>query len=162
MKQKKIPLSFCFFVLLFLLSHSAFALRVKQIHPETGVLTLDDARQVQLAGVKLAPEAFKSMAVLFSSQDIDLDEEKSLSAAAGVPVVYISMKAMEIPFPNKDNAQPRGAKISLNEMLVSSGLASVDDTKDFKKKDDYLKLQEEAKRLGKGIWSQEPPSKTKS
>lgn len=160
MKPKIIPLIFSFFLLLCVFSSSAQALRVKKIHPDTGILTLDDAREVRLAGIHLAPEAFKSLAILFSGQDIELDEEKEL--AASIPSVYISVKTIEIPFPFKVNTSPQASKLLLNEMLIASGLASVDVSKDFKKKEAYLKLQDEARHLAKGMWSEEPSVKKKS
>lgn len=157
MKIKKV-LAVLIFLCCFAAS-SAHALRVKQMNPETGIFTLDDTRQIRLAGINLDSEAYKSLAILFAGQDIEIDQEKAL--LENIPAVYLSVKSLEIPFPFKANVSPRGTKLAVNEMLISLGLSSVDETKPFKRKEAYLKLQEEARRLGKGMWSEETSAKKK-
>lgn len=159
--EKTLPFLY-FFIVFFLFASSAQALRVKKIQPEDGILVLDDSRQVRLAGLHLAPEAFKSLAILFSNQDIELDEEKALIENSGTPFVYMSVKTLEISFPFKANTPPKGSKLLLNEVLISSGLAAVDERKPFKNKIPYLKLQDEARRQGHGMWSEESAVKKKS
>lgn len=154
----KVP--FLFLLVLTLLPIAPlYALQVKKIDPKTQELALDNGSQIRFAGLILTPEAPKVLAVIFSKSDVQINEEKSLFIEGAPPAVYLYLKTSEIDFPSSGSPSVREPSIFLNEMLLRHGLATVDESVEFSRKESFLKIQDEARLSGMGIWSQEPPKK---
>ena len=59
--------------------------------------------------------------------------------------------------PAKPSEVPDEQEVLLNEFLVKIGAAKVAEAQDFRYKAKFLKVQEEARKKGEGVWSYEVP-----
>lgn len=117
-----------------------------------GTLVLEGGHQVVLAGIRLDDEGVSVLKVLARKRDLNLRKDTAASSAAKVPV-YAYLRAKYLKFPAKVEAVSEEEEVMLNAFLVSQGAARVADDQVFAEKDNFLKLQEQAKKMGAGIWS---------
>jgi hypothetical protein len=136
-----------------ILSSVLCAEMVTEVGPD-GTLTLESGKQVFLVGVQMDTEGVSILRVLTQKQDLKLQ-----LIAGSVPgakeLAYAYLKAKYLKFPAKLNEIPDEQEVLINEFLVKTGAAKVDETQDFRYKDKFLKVQEEAKKKGEGVWSYE-------
>jgi hypothetical protein len=126
---------------------------VKEVGTD-GTLTLEDGKQVVPVGVQMDSEGISILRVLVRKQDVKL--QLIASAVPGAKeFAYIYLQAKYLKFPAKLNAIPDEQEVLINEFLVKIGAAKVSETQDFSRKTKFLKVQDEAKKKGEGIWSYE-------
>lgn len=124
---------------------------VREVTPD-GTLVLENGNQVVLAGVKLDDEGISVLRVLAQKQDLTLREDTSGTPGVNVPV-YAYLRAKFLKFPSNANTASEEEEVMLNAFLVSQGAARVADDQVFAEKEHFIKLQEQAKKTGAGIWS---------
>lgn len=125
---------------------------------------MQDGKEVRFAGIFIPSESYPLLSVIISGKELDFEPEYSEdyrgpeSAEAG----YFFVQTFEMDFPFKPESQPKETKVMVNELLVSMGLARVDREKQFKHREDFLKIEAEARDRGMGIWSYEtiPPKRS--
>lgn len=126
---------------------------VKEVGTD-GTLTLESGKQVVLVGIQMDTEGVSVLRVLARKQDLQLK-----LIANPVPgakeFAYAYLKAKYLKFPAKPNEIPDEQEILINELLVEIGAAKVAETQDFGQKAKFLKVQEEARKKGEGVWSYE-------
>jgi hypothetical protein len=119
-----------------------------------GTLTLESGKQVVLVGVQMDAEGISVLRVLAQKQDLKLQ-----LIAHPVPgakeFAYAYLKAKYLRLPAKPSEIPDEEEVLINEFLVKIGAARVAETQDFGRKEKFLKVQEEAKKKGEGVWSYE-------
>ncbi len=119
-----------------------------------GTLTLESGKQVVLVGIQMDTEGISVLRVLAQKQDLHLQ-----LIANPVPgakeFAYAYLKAKYVRFPAKPNDIPDEQEVLINEFLVQIGAAKVAETQDFGHKAKFLKVQEEARKKGEGVWSYE-------
>ena len=134
-----------------LCASTVFAEVVKDVGTD-GTLTLESGKQVVLAGVLMDTEGISVLRVLAQKQDLKL-QLLSNSAPGAKKSAYAYLQAKYLKFPVKMNEIPGEHEVLLNEFLVKVGAAKVDETQDFSRKAKFLKVQEEARKKGEGVWS---------
>ena len=126
---------------------------VKEVGPD-GTLMLESGKQVVLAGIELDPEGVSVLRVLARKQDLKL--QLIANPAPGTKeFAYAYLKAKYLRFPAKPSEIPDEQEVLINEFLVKIGAAKVAETQDFGQKAKFLKVQEEARKKGEGVWSYE-------
>lgn len=149
-------LKIIFFLAIFLsLSNICFALRATQVLP-SGLIRLDDGRNVSLAGIKLNEEAINVISIMLSGHEIGFEKESAPQYApsvAGTEPGYIYLEAKEISFPFNPKSNPKESKWMLNKFLLTLGMASAETDKDFKHKEDFVKEETLARQKGEFIES---------
>ena len=128
---------------------------VKEVGPD-GKLTMEDGKQVFLAGVEMDTEGISVLRVLVQKQDLRLQWIVP-SAPEVRKFAYAYLRAKYLKFPAKPDEIPGEKEILINEFLVKLGAAKVAAAQDFSHKAKFLKIQEESKKKGEGIWSYEGP-----
>ncbi len=119
-----------------------------------GTLTLESGKQVVLVGVEMDMEGISVLRVLAQRQNLKL--QLIANSAPGIhEFAYAYLKAKYLKFPAKPNDIPDEEEVLINEFLVKIGAAKVAETQDFGHKAKFLKVQEEARKKGEGIWSYE-------
>ena len=136
---------------------SSYAAQLKSIDPKTGVLTFDDGRKAVLAGVQLEDGALKTLASILSGKNAEFIQAAALGEGAEPSSVYLYVQSNQIDFPPKTGSVSRPVKLMVNEFLLSAGLATVSQDLTFKNRESFLRIQEEAKKQGSGIWSRALP-----
>ena len=135
------------------LSSVLFAEIVTEVGTD-GTLTLESGKQVVLVGVQMDTEGISVLRVLAQKQDLQLK-----LIANPVPgakeFAYAYLKAKYLGFPAKLNEVPDEQEVLINEFLLKVGAAKVAETQDFGHKAKFLKVQEEARKKGEGVWSYE-------
>ena len=121
-----------------------------------GTLTLASGKQVVLAGVQMDTEGISILRVLARKQDLKLRLIAS-SVPGAKELAYAYLQAKYLRFPAKLNETPGEQEVLINEFLVKVGAAKVDESQDFSHKAAFLKVQEEARKKGEGVWSYEVP-----
>lgn len=129
------------------------AVVVTEVGPD-GTLTLEDGKQVTLAGIRMDAEGISVLRVLARKQDLKFQLLTNFAGNA-TESAYAYLQSKHVTFPVKPEKVPDEQEILINEFLVRIGAARVDDAQDFSHKDRLLKAQEEAKKRGEGIWSYE-------
>ena len=119
-----------------------------------GTLTLESGKQVVLAGIQMDTEGISVLRVLVRKQDLKLKLIAN-PAPGAKEFAYAYLKAKSLKFPVKPNETPGEQDVLINEFLVKVGAAKVVEAQDFKYKAKFLKVQEEARKKGEGIWSYE-------
>lgn len=132
-----------------------FAQVVKDVGPD-GTLTMEDGKQVALAGVQMDAEGISVLRVLTRKQDLKLQLIAN-SGSGAKEYAYAYLKAKYLKLPAKPNKVPDEQEVLLNEFLVKIGAAKVAEAQDFRHKAKFLKVQEEARKKGEGVWSYEVP-----
>ncbi len=136
--------------------------RVKSISKD-GTLEFESGRSARLLGVELRPEALRILPTLLAGQEIDIEEESGqIDTSTNISKVYLYVKNKEIDFPFTQNKNPSESKKMINAFLISTGAAKVSADTPFKKMDEFLKLEEQAKLEGEGMWSYDMPAKKSS
>ena len=120
-----------------------------------GRLTLEDGNQVSLAGIKMDAEGASILRVLAEKQNVQIVILKTVQDDKGGNSVYAYLNAKSITLPFTESGLEGQEEILLNRFLVRLGAAKVDETQEFAKKDEFLKVQSEAKKKGEGVWSYE-------
>jgi endonuclease YncB( thermonuclease family) len=119
-----------------------------------GTLTIEGGKRVVLAGVQMDTEGISVLRVLAQKQDLKLQ-----LIANPVPgtkeAAYVYLQAKYLKFPAKPSDIPDEQEVLLNEFLVKIGAAKVAEAQDFRYKTEFLKIQEEARKKGEGVWSYE-------
>lgn len=113
---------------------------------------LADGRKIRMAGLQIPSESGALISVLLAGKEVQLQEEDAPGLEGRV---YIEVDTDELPFPFADELHQKKRKVVVNELLLAMGAAYVDETQDFKMKDRFLEIQNEARTAGKGIWSYE-------
>lgn len=153
-----------FFFTVFLLFCAVNALsagqdRVKSI-AKNGTLEFESGRSAQLIGIELRPEAMRILPTLLAGQELEIEEESGqVDPSSNIDRVYLYVKNKEIDFPFSQNKTPSESKKMINAFLISTGAAKVASNPPFKKLDEFLKLEEQAKLEGQGMWSYDTPAK---
>lgn len=119
-----------------------------------GTMTLADGKQVVLAGVQMDAEGASVLRVLAQKQDLKF-QLLARPAPEGKEYAYAYLQAKYVKFPAKLQDTPDEQEVLLNEFLVKVGAAQVDESQDFSHKTKFLKVQEEARKKGEGVWSYE-------
>ncbi|MFH1208749.1 MAG: thermonuclease family protein [Candidatus Omnitrophota bacterium] len=119
-----------------------------------GTLTLESGKQVVLVGVQMDAEGISVLRVLAQKQDLQLQLITNPVPGAK-EFAYAYLKAKYLKFPAKLDDIPDEQEVLINEFLVKVGAAKVAETQDFGQKDKFLKVQEEARKKGEGVWSYE-------
>ncbi|MFH0984599.1 MAG: thermonuclease family protein [Candidatus Omnitrophota bacterium] len=119
-----------------------------------GTLTLESGKKIFLVGLRMDSEGISVLRVLAQKQDLRL--ELIANPKPGAPeAAYAYLQAKYLKFPVKPNGIPDEEEVLLNEFLVKTGAAKVAEDQDFGRKPNFLKIQEEAKAKGEGVWSYE-------
>jgi len=121
-----------------------------------GTLTLESGKRVALAGVQMDTEGISVLRVLVQKQDLRLQLIANPVAGAK-DLAYAYLKTKSLKFPSKLNETPGEQEVLINEFLVKLGAAKVLENQNFSHKAKFLKVQEEAKKKGEGVWSYEVP-----
>jgi len=119
-----------------------------------GTLTLASGKQVVLVGVQMDTEGISVLRVLVQKQDLKF-KLIAHSTSEAKELAYVYLKAKYLKFPSKPNKTPNEQEVLINEFLVKIGAAKVDESQDFSRKAKFLKVQEEARKKGEGVWSYE-------
>jgi endonuclease YncB( thermonuclease family) len=119
-----------------------------------GTLVLESGKQVVLAGIQMDTEGLSVLRVLVQKQDLKLQLIAN-SAPGAREFAYAYLKAKYLRFPARLNETPDEKEVLLNEFLVKIGAAKVAEAQDFNRKARFLKVQEEARKKGEGVWSYE-------
>lgn len=128
-----------------------FAQVVKEVGPD-GTLTMEDGKQVVLVGIRMDDEGVSVLRVLARKQELRL--QLIAGAAPGAKeFAYAYLKAKSLGLPAKADKAPDEEEVLLNEFLVRIGAAKVAEGQDFRHRQRFLKLQEEARKKGEGVWS---------
>lgn len=149
--KSKVP--FFLLTVLCIFSSFLFAEVVKEVDPD-GTLTLESGRKVVLAGLQMDEEGISVLRVLGQKKDVRIEVAAPLTAGAKEQV-FAYLQAQSLNFPARSNENPHSNEIMLNEFLIQTGAARVADAQMFSRKEKFLKLQEEAKKKGQGVWSYE-------
>ncbi|OQA55888.1 MAG: hypothetical protein BWY42_01288 [Candidatus Omnitrophica bacterium ADurb.Bin277] len=120
-----------------------------------GVLTLEDGKQVSLAGIELDRSGVSVLRVLVIRRDAKVEILQAARDHKGREYAYVSLKAKFLDFPFGPGGVAAEEDVLINRFLVALGAARVDDAQIFSKKEEFLEVQEQAKRSGEGIWSYE-------
>jgi Staphylococcal nuclease homologue len=148
----------CLFALLTglcLFSAALYAEPIASVEPD-GMVTLESGKKIYLVGIRMDSDGVSILRVLAQKQDLRLQLIKS--SAPGEPeAAYAYLQAKYLKFPVKPDGVPDEEEVLLNEFLLKTGAAKVDETQDFGRKKEFLKIQEEAKVKGEGVWSYEVP-----
>lgn len=128
---------------------------VREVGPD-GTLTMADGKQVSLAGIQMDDEGISVLRVLAQKQDLRLQLIAS-SAPGAKELAYAYLKAKYLKLPSKPSEIPGEQEVLLNEFLVKMGAAKVAEAQSFRHKAKFLKVQEEARKKGEGVWSYEVP-----
>ncbi len=134
-------------------SSPLFAEIVKEVGPN-GTLILESGKQVTLAGVEMDREGISVLRVLVQKQDVKV-QLLANSALSAQESAYVYLQAKYLRFPAKLNEVPDEHEVLINEFLVRIGAAKVASAQDFSHKAKFLKVQEEARKKGEGVWSYE-------
>ena len=126
---------------------------VKEVGAD-GTLTLESGKQVVLAGIEMDAEGISVLRVLVQKRDLKL-RLIARSAPGAKELAYGYLKAKYLKFPAKTDDTPDEHEVLINEFLVKTGAAKVAETQDFSHNAKFLKVQEEAKKKGQGVWSYE-------
>lgn len=129
---------------------------------EDGQLELEDGRKVILAGILSppSPEGIRMLPLLLAGREVKLEFDSKLQKAAGesAPLpVYLYVTTTEISLPYSFGDQPRDQKVMVNELMLATGAARVDENLNFKWKDRFVQTEESARQKGEGIWSYSSP-----
>ena len=146
---------FGFLLVLSLLPAVLFAEGVAEVAND-GTLTLESGKQVYLVGLQMDSDGVSVLRVLTRKQDLKLQLIKS-PTPGGREAAYAYLQAKYVKFPVKPNGVPDEEEVLLNEFLLKTGAAKVAEDQEFGRKADFLKIQEEAKAKGEGVWSYEVP-----
>ena len=119
-----------------------------------GTLTLESGKRVVLVGVQMDTEGISVLRVLAQKQDLKLQLIAN-PAPGAKEFAYAYLQAKYLKFPAKLDDVPDEQEVLINEFLVKVGAAKVVETQDFSRKARFLKVQEEARKKGEGIWSYE-------
>lgn len=130
-----------------------FAEIVTEVGPD-GTLTLESGKQVVLVGIQMDTEGISVLRVLTQKQDLKLQLIAD-STPGAKEFAYAYLQAKYLKFPAKLNEIPDEQEVLINEFLVKIGAAKVAEAQDFSRKVKFLKVQEEAKKKGEGVWSYE-------
>ncbi|MDP3921373.1 MAG: thermonuclease family protein [Candidatus Omnitrophota bacterium] len=124
---------------------------------EEGILVLGTDESVMLAGVQLSPETIRMLPALLAGKDVTVkrDDELSETDSFAATPVYLYIDANEINFPFEPGGKYKTTRMMINEWLLSIGAARVPRRYVFEKRNEFLKVQEEAKNRADGIWSYE-------
>ena len=126
---------------------------VKEVAAD-GALVLENGQRVVLAGVSLDAEGVSVLRALVQNQDLSFRDVAPSAAGTKVPV-YGYLRTKSLKFPPKRDAASMEEEVMINEFLISQGAARVAEESAFAEKDHFLKVQEQAKQKGEGIWSYE-------
>lgn len=150
MKIKMLCVSAIFF---FLFCQELHAEIVKEIDPD-GALKLESGKRVVLAGILMDAEGITVFKAVAKKRDVRIEDVLNAPQVSPNHVyAFLQSKFIRIPYRATDAA---GAEeVMLNEFLIGTGAAKVDESQEFPKKQDFLKLQDEARKKGEGIWSYE-------
>lgn len=121
-----------------------------------GTLTLESGKRVVLVGVEMDTEGISVLRVLAQKQDLRF-QLIAPSAPGAKEFAYAYLKAKYLRFPAKPSEIPDEQEVLINEFLVKTGAAKVAETQEFSRKARFLKVQEEARKKGEGVWSYEVP-----
>lgn len=127
---------------------------VTEVGPD-GTLTLASGKQVVLVGIQMDVEGISVLRVLAQKQDLKFQLITHRSAPGEKEFAYAYLTAKQLKFPAKQDEAPGEREVLLNEFLVKTGAAKVDERQDFSRKAKFLKVQEQARKKGEGIWSYE-------
>ncbi|HOW87728.1 MAG TPA: thermonuclease family protein [Candidatus Omnitrophota bacterium] len=117
-----------------------------------GVLTLADGKKVVLAGIQMDDQGVSVLRVLARKQDVKF-QLLANSLHEGKESAYAYLKAKYVKFPVKIDRVPDEEEVLINEFLIKVGAAKVDEAQDFSRKARFLKVQDEARQKGEGVWS---------
>lgn len=163
MLRSRMIKSFCLRISFFVFSAipltiPVFAQEVKTIHP-TGILEFENGEQVSLAGVIIPVESLMLLSVIVSGKNLSVQTETSgdYEKQENPKAAYLYVKTFELDFPFKPQSEPKESHVMINQLLLSLGLARVDGDKIFKHREQFLKIEAEARTQGHGIWSYENP-----
>ncbi len=143
-----------FAILIVFCTPAVFAEQARKIHAN-GTLELDNGLRAIPAGLKFVPEGVGLMRLLIAGKELELRYERSQGAALDPAPAYIHLKSHTLKLPFKLSAIPEEEKIMVNEFLLAVGAARVDRSAPFKEQERFLKIEEEARRRGEGLWSYE-------
>lgn len=124
---------------------------VTDVEPD-GTMTLQDGKRVALAGVRMDEEGARILKVLAKGQDVRVELILG-SQSGGKESAYVYLQSKFLKFPWKPSSNPEEREIFLNEFLVQLGAAKVAEDHDFGHNAQFLKVQDEARQKGEGIWS---------
>ena len=119
-----------------------------------GTLNLADGKSVVLAGIQMDEEGISVLRVLSLKQDVKLQLITGTSAD-GKESAYVYLRSKYVKFPEKSGVEPGEQEVLLNEFLLKVGAAKVAEAQEFSHKAKFLKIQEEAREKGEGVWSYE-------
>lgn len=149
--QRWVRVSLIFFALVLCICSIGFSEIVTEVGGD-GVLTLADGKKVVLAGIQMDDEGISVLRVLVHKQDVKF-QLLANSLRDGKESAYAYLQAKYVKFPVKIDRIPDEEEVLINEFLVKVGAAKVDETQDFSRKARLLRVQEEAKEKGEGVWS---------
>jgi hypothetical protein len=134
-------------------SSALFAEVVTEVATD-GTLTLESGKRVSPVGIQMDSEGVSILRVLVQGQDVTMQLIAN-PAPGAVERAYLYLKAKYLKLPTKLNEIPDEQEVLINEFLVKIGAAKVMETQDFSRKERFLKVQEEARAKGEGVWSYE-------
>ncbi len=67
--------------------------------------------------------------------------------------VYLYVTTSEISLPVGSQAKPREKKVMVNQLMLTTGAARVNEKLSFKWKERFAKIEADARQKGEGIWS---------
>lgn len=130
--------------------HWVFAERVVNIQ-SGGKIRLENGSEILFAGIELESYAIPVVKALAQGRDISFEEETKLAASPQCPACkagYVFIQSKEIQFPFKKGKEPRTSRLMLNEFLIRWGLAAADHESQYKHKEWFLRIEQEALKSG--------------
>ena len=152
MKISSCVTSVFFAVTLILVPAALFAMVVTEV-AQDGSLTLEDGKQVSLAGIQMDAQGVSVLRVLADKQDVRVEVLETVRDPQGRECVYAYLKGKSLKMPFKTGEEASESEIFLNEFLLRTGAAKVDEEQMISKKNRFLAAQDEAKKKGEGVWS---------
>ena len=125
-----------------------------------GTLELANGDTIRLGGLRLTSEAVHFLSPLLAGKEIELEYDPLWGVPSGPPVpkpAYVFVKTQELDFPFSPRASPRQKSVMVNQLLLGMGVARVDKSLRFKRRDEFFKIEAEARQKGEGLWSYEHP-----
>ncbi|HOE69333.1 MAG TPA: thermonuclease family protein [Candidatus Omnitrophota bacterium] len=120
-----------------------------------GYMTLEDGKQVSLAGIRMDEEGASILRVLVRKKNAKVEVLETARDKNGRECAYVYLKAKFLKVPLRPNDVAGEDEVMLNKFLIRLGAAKVDESSEFAHKADFLETQVAAKSKGEGVWSYE-------
>jgi len=123
---------------------------------DDGIMVLDSGKKVTFAGIQLSKEALRMLPAILAEGNIEVEiaKLKPKPDRGEAQPVYLFVKMKELDWNVPGNSAVGQRKVMVNELLLKTGAAWLDpQITDFKEKNKFAEIQNQARTEGQGIWS---------